>query len=123
MRITINYPGPFARRSRIYQGCFSTACALFLFGLTTNFEVTTCLVLLGPYRNITATQAILVEVDPDAPSYKTYLVTNLAEDLNEAYELLYVETPRLIYQKLAENLEENARVEAGQTTLEGSLDW
>jgi hypothetical protein len=40
-----------------------------------------------------------------------------------AYEELHIEVRGLIYQKLSQGLEENAMIETGQTTLEGTLDW
>ncbi|KAK4150363.1 hypothetical protein C8A00DRAFT_37034 [Chaetomidium leptoderma] len=97
--------------------------AKFLFGPTKNFEVITCLVLAGQYGNIRASQAILVELDAEGAAYKTHLVGRANEDLQVAYEEFHIEVRRLIYQKLSVGLEENAMIEEGQTTLEGTLDW
>ncbi|KAK4252163.1 hypothetical protein C7999DRAFT_27408 [Corynascus novoguineensis] len=94
--------------------------AKFLFGPNKTFEVITNLVLYG---NVKATQAVLVEIDPEGPSYKTHFVGKTSQDLAEAYEYLHGEVRRLIYQKLSESIEENAVIEVGPTVLEGSLDW
>jgi hypothetical protein len=77
----------------------------------------------GQYGNVQASQAILVELDTEAGTYKTHLVGRATEDLQVAYEELHIEVRGLIYQKLSQGLEENAMIETGQTTLEGTLDW
>ena len=78
---------------------------------------------MGQYGNIKASQAILVELDPEGAAYKTHLVGHATQELEGAYEELHAEVRRLIYQKLSEGLEEDAMIEPGQTTLEGTLDW
>ncbi|KAK4120050.1 hypothetical protein N657DRAFT_649632 [Parathielavia appendiculata] len=97
--------------------------AKVLFGPTKKFEIVTCLVMVGQYGNIQASQAILVEIDSDSAAYKTHLVGQPAEQLEAAYEELHIEVRRLIYQKFSESLEPDSMIEPGPTTLEGTLDW
>ena len=95
----------------------------FLHGPEKKFHVLTGLVMVGQYNHLEGTQAILVEVDEGAATYKTYLVSDPGMKLEDALESLHIKTRKMIYNKFAESLEENAMIEAGETVLEGQLEW
>lgn len=68
-------------------------------------------------------QAILVEVDSATGSFKTHLVGNSRDTLEEALDCLHYEITKVVYGKLSEGLGEDAPIEAGQNTIEGVLQW
>lgn len=66
---------------------------------------------------------MLVEVDPDGSTFKTLLVGDARNGLEEALEVLHVMTRKKIYEKVSETLEENSVIESGENVIEGSLEW
>lgn len=56
-------------------------------------------------------------------TFKTHLIEKDRSTLEEALELLHLATTKLVYQKLAQSLEEDDTLEVGETVLEGSLGW
>lgn len=95
----------------------------FLHGPEKKFQVITALVMIGQYNHLEGTQAIVVEVDQGAPSYKTHVVGNPASQIEDALESVHAKTRKMIYMKVSETLEENAMIEPGETVLEGELAW
>ncbi|KKZ57834.1 hypothetical protein EMCG_05585 [[Emmonsia] crescens] len=99
------------------------ANASFLYGTEKKFEIVTGLVFLGMYGNIQASNAILVEMDADAGTFRTYLVGNAKEIIDDALVELHNEITKKVYEKLSVDLGEDAAIEAGMTVIEGTLDW
>ncbi|EEQ92117.1 hypothetical protein RJZ56_000786 [Blastomyces dermatitidis] len=99
------------------------ANAKFLYGPEKKFEIITGLVFLGMYGNIQASNAILVTTDADAGTFRTHLVGTPKEHIDDAMMELHNEVTKKIYEKLSVGLDENAAIEAGETVIEGTLDW
>ncbi|KAG5301747.1 hypothetical protein I7I48_01864 [Histoplasma ohiense] len=73
------------------------------------------------YGNIKASNAILVEMDAGAGGFRTLLVGDPKELINDSMEELHSEIMK-IYEKLSVGLDENAIIEAGETVIEGALE-
>lgn len=93
--------------------------ARFLYGPKKNLSVIT----VSPPAKITLSQAVVVEINADEATFKTYLTGPPRHRLEDALEFLYLETASLVYTKMSEGMGAPARIEPGQVVYQGVLQW
>lgn len=64
-----------------------------------------------------------MECNEAEDTFKTHIIAKDRQTLEEALELLHAATTTLVYEKLAQSIEEDDCLEVGETVLEGSLGW